>query len=136
MEMGLDRYSLTDELRTAENVGNTRRVYQIHKQLGIRHSLMKTIAAPTAPPDPSREREAWKLHLIKNCKSDAKWSKNRFGKMSKVNLQLIGWPMNQPQRKSISAQNKCEMVKLQERMVFWQNSINMGVVSCRNRSRV
>lgn len=55
--------NLTDELRTADHMGNLRRVYQIHRQLGIRRSLFQSSSAVPAPADPVNERAAWKEHF-------------------------------------------------------------------------
>ena len=55
--------NLTDELNTANREGNSRKVFQIHKQLGMRTEWLKVKATTSAPADPISEREAWKNHF-------------------------------------------------------------------------
>lgn len=55
--------NLTEELSTANREGNSRKVFQIHKQLGMRTEWLKGKATTSAPTDPVSEREAWKDHF-------------------------------------------------------------------------
>ena len=54
---------LTDELTTAHQQNHTKRVYQIHKQLGLREQTLNRPVVSEQPADPADEREAWKAHF-------------------------------------------------------------------------
>ena len=54
---------LTDELTTAAGQGDTRRVYAVHRELGLRDERLRTQVAQATVAQPEAEREAWKEHF-------------------------------------------------------------------------
>ena len=55
--------SLTDELITAQQQGDSRSVFAIHNILGLRDHYLKRSPHTHTVPNPEAEREAWKLHF-------------------------------------------------------------------------
>lgn len=95
--------SLTDELRTAQIKGDTRRVFAIHKELGIRDDRDKLQMTTKTVLNPEAEREAWKEHF-RTIQEGKEWAEEHVWENIKVEPMVYQWLTNTPSHEEI---HKC-----------------------------
>ena len=95
--------SLTDELRTAQIKGDTRRVFAIHKELGIRDDRVKLQMTTKTVLNPEAEREAWKEHF-RTIQEGKEWAEEHVWENIKVEPMVYQWLTNTPSHEEI---HKC-----------------------------
>ena len=92
--------SLTDELRTAQIKGDTRRVFAILKKLGIRDDRVKLQMTTNTVLNPEAEREAWKEHF-RTIQEGKEWAEEHVWDNIKVEPMIYQWLAKTPSHEEI-----------------------------------